>query len=149
MTSAKKTKATQTPPKPRKSRRIDPDKDQSGKGGGRPMVVFDKQKISEVERLSAMLTVEQMGDYFGLGQTTMFEIFKRQPEVSVAYRRGRAKIIGVLSQNCIQRAQNGCFQSLSLYMRTQAGWTDKLELAHSGSVGVTGIKVTFKAPNAS
>lgn len=60
-----------TTAKPRKSRRIDPDKNQQGLGGGRPLTVFDDKMTSEVERLAAMLTVAQMGDFFGCGETTI------------------------------------------------------------------------------
>jgi hypothetical protein len=127
------TKIAKKPAKPRPSRRIDPEKNQQGQGGGRPMVVFDAKMTSEVERLAAMLTVAQMGDYFGCGETTMHEVFKRQPEVSEAYHRGRAKITGAIAQNLIQKAMAGDYQSQSLYLRTQAGWSETTKLDHTSS----------------
>ena len=127
-----------TTAKPRKSRRIDPDKNQQGLGGGRPLTVFDDKMTSEVERLAAMLTVAQMGDFFGCGETTMHEIFKRQPEVSEAYHRGRAKIIGAIAQNLIQKAMAGNDRSQEFFLATQGGWSKTTVLvgANGGAVKV-------------
>ena len=59
--------------------------------GGRPLIVLNPQQKAEIETLAAVLTTEQIADYFGIGKTTFFEILDRDPEVSELYKKGRAK----------------------------------------------------------
>lgn len=145
MTKPKPTKRVRKPPtKPRKSRRIDPNINQQGKGGGRKTIVFTAAQVVEVEKLSAMLTVEQMGDYFGVGQTTMFEIFNRQPEVAEAYHKGRARVIGAIAQNLIQKALGGDYKSQELYLCTKGGWKKNAAVdvtSSDGSMSPTRIEI--------
>ena len=68
-----------------------------GDGGGRPPVVFDEAQTAQVEALAAVLSKGQMADYFGISETTLRQIEERQPEVSDAYKRGKAKAIGNVS----------------------------------------------------
>lgn len=139
------TKKAKPKPKPRAAakpkremKNRDPIDDQQKNVGGRPRVVFDEKMTSEVERLAAMLTVAQMGDYFGCGETTMHEVFKRQAEVSEAYHRGRAKIIGAIAQNLIQKAMAGNDRSQEFFLATQGGWSKTTVLvgANGGAVQV-------------
>ena len=44
--------------------------------------VLTDDELIQVEKLSAVLSVEQMSDYLGIGRTTFYEIMKRQPQVS-------------------------------------------------------------------
>ena len=61
--------------------------------GGRPKTVLSSKQIKEVESLAQRLIIEQIADYLGIGQSTFFEICKRQPEVSEAYKRGKTKAV--------------------------------------------------------
>ncbi len=110
-----------------------PEDNKQGQGGGRPLFVFDEVMTAKVEGFAAMMTVAQMGDYFGCGETTMHEVFKRQPEVSEAYKRGRASVIAVVAQNLITKAKNGDTSSQIFFLKTQAGWKETQVLDHTSS----------------
>ncbi len=89
--------------------------------------VMTKEELSQVEALSSVLSSEQIADYFGIGRTTFYEIMERQPDVSVRYKRGRAKAIGTVAKGLLQKAQNGDTASSIFYLKTQAGWKEKDE----------------------
>ena len=60
-----------------------------GDGGGRPIVEFTPEQITQLEALAAVLTKGQIADYFSISETTLRAIEDRQPEVSDAYKKGR------------------------------------------------------------
>lgn len=95
-----------------------------GDGGGRPSVVFTESQVSQVEALASVLTKKQMADYFGIGETTLYEIEKRQPEVSEAYKKGKGKAIASIGTNLIAQAKNGNVTASIFYLKTQAGWKE-------------------------
>jgi len=98
-----------------------------GDGGGRPPVVFDEAQTAQVEALAAVLSKGQMADYFSISENTLREIEERQPEVSEAYKRGKAKAIGNVAKNLISQAQMGNISAAIFYLKTQAGWKEDKE----------------------
>jgi predicted DNA-binding transcriptional regulator AlpA len=40
--------------------------------------------------MARYITIAQIADYFGIDRTTFYEILKRQPEVFLHYKKGRA-----------------------------------------------------------
>lgn len=93
--------------------------------GGRPLVVLSPEQIAEVQTLSAVLSQEQIADYFGIGRTTFHEVMKRQPEVSEQYKKGKAKAIASVASNLITSAREGNTASQIFYLKTQAGWKEQ------------------------
>ena len=103
--------------------------------GGRPPVVLTKEQKAEVETLAAVLTSEQIADYFGIGRTTWFAILERDPEVSELYKKGRAKAVGFVAQNLIQKARGGDLGAQIFYLKTQAGWKETQKVEGAGDSG--------------
>jgi hypothetical protein len=54
------------------------------KGAQRNRTKLTKQQVLEIETLAAVLSVEQMADYFGIGKTTFYELMKQQPGAAIA-----------------------------------------------------------------
>lgn len=96
--------------------------------GGRPTVVLSKKQVEEVRELSQRLTIEQIADYIGIGQTTFYEIQKRQPEVSVAYKQGKQKAVNWVTSKLMEKIAQGDVASTLFYLKTQAGWSEKQRL---------------------
>lgn len=90
----------------------------------KPRKTLTSEQVSQVEGLASVLTVEQMADYFGMGRSTFFELMKRNKAVSGLYKKGRAKTIGAVAQNLIQKARNGDTASQIFFLKTQAGWKE-------------------------
>jgi len=76
-----------------------------------------------------------MADYFGISETTLREVEARQPEVSDAYKRGKAKAIGNVAKNLISQAQTGNMTAAIFYLKTQAGWKETQVNEHTGAGG--------------
>jgi len=102
---------------------------------GRPLVVLTKEQKAEVETLAAVLSSEQIADYFGIGRTTWFAILERDPEVSELYKKGRAKAVGFVAQNLIQKARSGDLGAQIFYLKTQAGWKETQKVEGGGNSG--------------
>lgn len=103
--------------------------------GGRPQIELTKQQKAEVETLAAVLSSEQIADYFGIGRTTWFAILERDPEVSELYKKGRAKAVGFVAQNLIQKARGGDLGAQIFYLKTQAGWKETQRVEGAGDSG--------------
>jgi hypothetical protein len=96
-----------------------------GDGGGRPIIEFTEDQITQLEALSAVLTKGQVADYFEISETTLRAIEQRQPEVSDAYKKGRVKQFASMGSNLIQLAKKGNVAANIFYLKTQAGWKEQ------------------------
>lgn len=89
--------------------------------GGRPKTILSSEQIKEVESLAQRLTIEQIADYLGIGQSTFFEIRKRQPEVSEAYRRGKTKAVDYVVSKLLDKVADGDTTATIFFLKTQGG----------------------------
>lgn len=97
----------------------------------RPRKKLTRQQILEVETLAAVLSVEQIADYFGMGKTTFYEVMERQPGVSERYKKGKAKAISEVASGLLTKARSGDTASAIFYLKTQAGWCETQNIAHN------------------
>jgi hypothetical protein len=104
---------TDTPPEKRKA--------------GRPPKVLTEDQIREVETLAAVLSQDQIADYFGMCRNTFAEVMKRDPDISERYARGRARSIGAVAKSLITQALAGNMNAATFYLKTQAGWREPIE----------------------
>ncbi len=103
--------------------------------GGRPLIVLTKEQRSELETLAAVLNVEQIADYFGISRRVFYDIMERDEEVSAQYKKGKAKAVGFVAQNLIQKARSGDLGAQIFYLKTQAGWKETQRLEGAGNDG--------------
>ncbi len=99
--------------------------------GGRPAIVLPDEQVAQVEALGAVLSIEQIADYFGISKTTFYAIMERQPEVSERYKKGKAKAIGSVAQGLLQQARDGNTTAAMFYLKTQAGWRETQQIDHT------------------
>jgi hypothetical protein len=104
---------TDTPPEKRKA--------------GRPPKVLTEDQIREVETLAAVLSQDQIADYFGMCRNTFAEVMKRDTDISERYARGRARSIGAVAKSLITQALAGNMNAATFYLKTQAGWREPIE----------------------
>ena len=97
-----------------------------------PLQLSDSQK-AEVETLAAVLTAEQVADFFGIGRTTFFAMMQRDQEIAERYKKGKARAIGAIAQTLISKARAGDTTSMIFYLKTQAGWRETAGLHLSAS----------------
>ena len=96
--------------------------------GGCPSIIFSPQRIAKVQELSQSLTIAQIADYFGISQSTFYQIQRRQPELSEAYKIGKVKAIDWVVSKLKQKIEEGDTAATIFYLKTQAGWTEKQKL---------------------
>lgn len=117
----------------------------SGKNkGGRPPIVLTEEQVAQVEALGAVLSLEQIADYFGIGRNTLTDIMKRQPEVAERYKKGKSRAIASVATGLLQRAQAGDTASAIFYLKTQARWRETQAIEHTspdGSMSPTRIEI--------
>ena len=97
--------------------------EKKGKGGMAPIVLNDDQ-IKEIEELSRDLTIEQIANYFGIGESTFFTIKNRDQRVQIAYKKGKSggikEAVGLLWKSM----REGNVASIMFYLKTQARWRE-------------------------
>ena len=98
--------------------------------GRKPKELTEEQTV-QVEALAAYLTQEQIADYFGISDRTFREMMGRDPSISSAYKRGKAKAIGTVAQGLLQKARAGDTASAIFYLKTQAGWRETQQIDHT------------------
>ena len=106
--------------------------------GRKVKTLTDKQR-GEVETLGAVLSVELIAEYFGVGKTTFYAMMEREPDISERYKRGEAKAIRDVAGGLLQKALSGDAASAIFYLKTQVGWreTDRREHNVSGQATLT------------
>ena len=108
--------------------------------------VFTEVELSQVEALASVLSADQIADYFGVCRTTFYSIMDRQPEVSERYKKGRAKAIGNVAKGLLKKAMDGDNTAMIFYLKTQAGWRERVEVDNMSSDGtVTAYEINFKS----
>ena len=86
-------------------------------------ITLTDDQILQVEALSAYLSIEQIADYFGFSGMTFHEIKKRQPDVLLAYKKGKAKAIGRVARKLTTLIDEGDVTAIIFYLKTQGGWS--------------------------
>jgi hypothetical protein len=98
--------------------------DQGKNKGGRPAKEITEDQMAQVEALGAVLSLEQVADYFGIGKTTFYAIMERQPEVGERYKKGKSRAISDVAQGLLKQARDGNLTAMMFYLKTQAGWRE-------------------------
>ena len=97
---------------------------------GRKPKTLTTEQMAQVEALAAYLSQDQIADYFGTTRTTFAAMIERDEEISVRYKKGKAKAIGAVAHGLLQRARNGDTTSAIFYLKTQAGWRETSNVDH-------------------
>lgn len=102
--------------------------------GRNDKVVLTSEQMAQVEALAAVLSLEQLADYFGVGKVTFYAIMSRQPEVAVRYNKGKARAIEGVASSLLKQTREGNTSAIIFYLKTQAGWRDqtKVDITSNG-----------------
>ncbi len=77
-----------------------------------------------VEKLAGLLTMEQIGDFFGLSDDALRARFKADPKLKAAYWRGRAQRINKVADKLYQKCMRGDTTSIIFFLKTQGRWKE-------------------------
>jgi len=96
--------------------------------GGRPTIVFTDEQLKELEILSAICTLDEIADYFGIARETFRQIKIRDEEVSSLYKKRRIQAKGVMGSRLFKKGViEGDVTAMIFYMKTQGGWKEAKE----------------------
>ena len=98
----------------------------------RPTKTLTDAQKAEVETLAAVLTTDQIADFFGIGRRTFWSMMARDDEIAARYKKGKARAIGAIAQGLIAKARGGDTASMIFYLKTQAGWRETTAVEVSG-----------------
>jgi hypothetical protein len=107
----------------------------NGKKTGRPRKDLTDEQIEQVEKLAPLLTQAQIADFLGIAERTVRLRMYDDPRVFAAYHRGRARAIGNVAKNLVQKAMEGDMRAAEFYLRTQGQWSDRVINEHVGEGG--------------
>lgn len=102
---------------------------------GRPAKTLTDEQRAEVETLAAVLTQDQMADYFGITRPTLAAMMERDEDISLRYKRGKARAIGSVAKSLITKAREGDTASMIFFLKTQAGWRETHRIEGAGENG--------------
>ena len=117
---------------------------------GRPRKTLTEDQRAQVEALAAYLSQDQIADYFGITRPTFAAMIERDADISLRYKRGKAKAIGAVAQGLLQKARGGDTASTIFYLKTQAGWRETNHIDHTssdGSLAPTHIRLEAATPD--
>lgn len=83
-----------------------------------------EKDLAQVEALAAVLTINQVADYFGVSAMLLQKCMKNIPELDKAYKKGRAKAIAIVGRGLLQSAMDGDNTARMFYLKTKAGWRE-------------------------
>lgn len=109
-------------------------------------IILSEEQISEIETLGSVLSIDQLADYFGIGRTTIYNVFERQPEALEQYKIGKSKAIKNVGTSLIMKAMAGDVGACAFYLKTQAGWKEKHEVTLDGDLTISKIVRTIVDP---
>tara|TARA_B100000902_G_scaffold387920_1_gene432737 strand:+ start:1161 stop:1532 length:372 start_codon:yes stop_codon:yes gene_type:complete len=101
----------------------------------RPERKFTEDEIDEIEKLSPSLTQQQLADYFSISINTLKEIMKRDQRVSDSYSRGLTRAGILMIDKLYDKAMEGDYQSMKLWLSQRMGWTEKSRQEITGADG--------------
>lgn len=103
-------------------------------------VLTDDERI-QLEALAQYLNQDQIADYLGMSRPTLAAIFERDEEAGLRYKKGKARAIGAIASNLIDKARKGDIACMIFFLKTQAGWreTNRHEItgADGGAIKIT------------
>lgn len=100
---------------------------------GRPKKELTEDQIEQVGRLSSILNAKQIADFLGMCENTFLQRRKEDPRIDEAYKKGKADATAKVGASLLKQALAGNTTAQIFYLKTQAGWRDKVEVEHSGN----------------
>ena len=95
---------------------------------GRPAIIIDEEICKRAEAYAAQgLTMVQIANVLGIGETTLYEKQQEYSEFSEAIKRGKNKGIATITNALFTKAREGDNTAMIFYLKNQAGWQDRVE----------------------
>lgn len=78
------------------------------------------------------LTNKQIGEYFGMIETTLYNHLKKDDELVMAIRQGRSKGVSKVAQALMNKIDEGDTNAIKFFLQTRGGWTQSMDITSNG-----------------
>jgi DNA-binding XRE family transcriptional regulator len=113
--------------------------------GGRPKWIPTPEICGKAETYAAQgMTQDQIAQCLGISHTTLYERKNEYAEFTAAIKNGQAKGIEMVTNSLFKKANDGDNVAAIFYLKNRAGWSDKQQMEHTGSVKIERIERTIK-----
>ena len=91
---------------------------------GRPPLDLNPEEVQQVERLAKYLTHAQIAAVLGMSDDTLRRIMRANDSVSMAYKRGRASVVGDVAESLIKNATEKNNVLAQMFFLKCNGWVE-------------------------
>lgn len=91
---------------------------------GRPPLDLNPEEVQQVERLAKYLTHAQIAAVLGMSDDTLRRIMRSNESVSMAYKRGRAAVVGNVAESLIKNATEKNNVLAQMFFLKCNGWVE-------------------------
>ena len=91
---------------------------------GRPPLDLNPEEVQQVERLAKYLTHAQIAAVLGMSDDTLRRIMRANESVSMAYKRGRASVVGNVAESLIKNATEKNNVLAQMFFLKCNGWVE-------------------------
>lgn len=118
---------------------------------GQPAKSLTEKQIAEIENLAKGMTVQQIAEYFDMGESTFHKLKAKNDEIHRAYKKYRAKTHNFVVNrlfDVINGNTNHTFPAIAFYLKTQSRWQEKQDIEMSvGENAVGKLLIQFSDTN--
>lgn len=90
----------------------------------RPAAIMTDEQLEQLKKLSGVLTMEQVADFFGITGRTLRRRMHSDARIMSAYKTGKASAISRVANRLLKAAEDGNTTAMIFYLKTQAGWRE-------------------------
>lgn len=95
---------------------------------GKPSLKITDEMVEKAESLAAAgLTMYEIAQCLGMGQTTLYEKKAEYPKFAEAINRGKCKGIAMMSNNLVKLAKAGNAAANIFWLKARAKWKERDE----------------------
>lgn len=120
-----------------------PKKKNPQKGGRKPFKCTDKVLEMAYKGAAVGLSNQQIAMKLGVAEGTLYDLFKRFPELQESINAGRSAAVENITNALYENALQGNTAAQIFFLKNRAKWSDKQEIEHSGETTVRNIEVKF------
>ena len=96
----------------------------------RKNMILTPEQIEQVERLAAVLRIEDIAWFLGIADRTFHKKMTEDERVRAAYEKGRARAKAAVGTGLLQKARDGDLTAMIFYAKTQMGWRETERREH-------------------
>lgn len=93
-----------------------------------PYTILTEEQIAQIESLSAVLSIKQIAEYFGINPNELDKMKDHDNRIYIAHKKGKAKAIERVGNNLIKNAMNGDITATIFYLKMHAGWSEEKDV---------------------